>query len=359
MKILFIARFFYPQFGGGEVFVHNALKYLVKKGYECIAICFYDGHHNQPFARPNKQYVDGIKILQHNSYRDKEVEEIYKIIKPNLIITQSTDSLLFLQIAKKLNIPTMFGVHFYNEIITSKEQYYSNVLNDNFVNIEKARQEVFHIADKFYVNSQFMYDVVKKYVGLEPNEIIYPPIDLEKVVAKDKDPKMITYVNPCVGKGMGVFRNIASSLPRYKFNLVGTLVDRSVYNYKVYEDLMRLKNTEVSGHISSMSEIYKYTKILLMPSLVDETCSMTTMEAFFNGIPVIAAPHGNLSYFVKKDMLLPINEIGKWLEKIKQLMSNQEFYKQESQYVLEESKKYDPEIQCKKFETLALETMNK
>jgi len=47
-------------------------------------------------------------------------------------------------------------------------------------------------------------------------------------------------------------------------------------------------------------EIYKKTKILLAPSLCDETFFRTVNEAMMNGIPVITTGQGNITYLVEK-----------------------------------------------------------
>ena len=354
MKILFCAKFFLPGFGGGEAAVHSFLKYAISCGYECTALCFRNGLTIQPFKESNTLKVDGIKIIQ-SCESETNAEYIKKFLeeeKPDVVFTQSTNSLLYLQIAKELNIKTILAIHFYNEIISTSQPYFIDVLSNNpSIQIEKERQEVFKLADEFFVNSEFMADVIKKYVGIKCKHVIYPPINLDKIIATDKNPQNITYINLCIGKGFKVAVQLAAMLPQYRFQIVGALYDRTLPNLTVYNQANALKNVFFTGHIDNMSEVYKSTKILLMPSLVAETYSMTTVEAFWNGIPVIGGTQGNLPYLIDNNCgkIIDTNNLKAWKDEIENLMNNNRYYGKKCRYVCEYTQKFHPEEQCQKF----------
>lgn len=356
MRIAFIAKFFLPGIGGGEEFMQNVLQYFALNGNECFAICFYDGSTMTPFSENKEFKLDGINIMQRNNFRD--VDTIYKEISPDIVITQSSGSLFFLKKAKELGIRTIFGVHFYDDFIRPKNGApFLNVLNTNSFNVNTGNFEIFKYADKIFVNSDFTFNFLKLYTEKEADEIIYPPINLEKTLSKQKKPKtFITLINPCIGKGLGVFTQLAKRLPNLKFMLVGNVVDKSEKNLNMFKIAKGLPNVKCIMQSESMKEVYEDTKILLTPSLVDETFSMVTLEAMANGIPIISSKHGNLPNLVqdKCGFCISENNLPMWENKVKELFEKPDLYSEISLNCIDEFKKYQPTDQLKKFKTLIL-----
>jgi len=352
MKILFVGRFFYPEFGGGEFYIKNVLKYLVDKGHYCTAMCFYDGNTNQKFTKSQALVVDGIRVLQSQWCNPIQIQNVCKASGCDVMITQSTDSMMFLQAAKQVGVKTVFGIHFYNEICSmTNGGLYVNVLNalPEEIKIDPNQQKPFSYCDEFFVNSDYMSQVVEKYVGKKPKHVIYPPINKD-FIAQEKKPSHVTYVNPCIGKGMGVFYSVAKKLPNIQFKMLGALVDKSPVNIRVYENIKKLPNVEILDTVQDMGNIYRSTKVLMTPSLVDETFSMVTLEALMNGIPVIASKFGNLPYLLEKGgYCLDVDNINEWVDKINILFNNQDEYDKVVKEGMEQIKKYDSEVQCEKF----------
>lgn len=351
-KVLFIARFFFPHFGGGEFFIQNALDYMSGAGYDCFAACYADGSTARPFFQDRNIELGKIKVLQRRPDAPQSVSKVFDEVRPDVVITQSVGSTAFLNEAKKRGIPSVFGVHFYDEILSIKRgKWFQNVLTnpENF-NIERERQAVFHLADKFFVNSDYMLEVVRKYVGKEPDAVIYPPINIEKTKIVTHYPTHITFVNPNIGKGMGVFHKLAQRMPEHKFRIVGQLVDLSIDNAQTYLHLKKMKNVEVVGQVDNMSQVYESTKILLVPSLVDESFSMVTLEAMRNGIPVLGSTSGNLPYLLRDGggYVLDTNDIDQWQKKITTICKDSVEYERLQKEAYESCKKYDSNAQCRK-----------
>jgi glycosyltransferase involved in cell wall biosynthesis len=105
-----------------------------------------------------------------------------------------------------------------------------------------------------------------------------------------------------------------------------------------------------------MAEIYAQTKILLAPSLVDETFSMCSLEAMSNKIPVLASPNGNFQFLIEDGgFLLDTDNIELWVKTIKELMNDKELYLDISKKAYNISRKYDPQIELEKFEKMVSE----
>lgn len=128
--------------------------------------------------------------------------------------------------------------------------------------------------------SQTLIDQFVKDTGLQahyfPN--IFSP--LESHVSEGTHDH-ITLVNHHPVKGREIFDAIARKMPDKKFLIVETWPDVPPY-------ISPSDNVEFSKFIPDVRELYKKTRILLIPSLYDEGPARIITEAMLNGIPVIA-----------------------------------------------------------------------
>jgi glycosyltransferase involved in cell wall biosynthesis len=90
----------------------------------------------------------------------------------------------------------------------------------------------------------------------------------------------------------------------------------------------------------------------MVPSLVDETFSMVTLEAMLNRIPVIVSPRGNLPFLVddKCGFVVPEHNYEEWAQKVNFLLEEDRY----RTFVTEDAiiaikEKYHPDVQSAKF----------
>ena len=350
-KVLFLARFFAPPLGGGEFFIISVLKYLKEKGYSCMGVCYYDPETNAQFKTEKLTEWQGIPVLQTSIDRISKIQELYEDIEPDLVITQSYDAPIIVDVAKRMGIKTILGTHFWRNICA---------VNDNFVGmldrpmdtvtLLKTYHRVFHEADEMYVNSKFMQKAVERYVGVNIERIIHPLVDVTRVLCSEKTDDYITIVNPDSGKGGDVFADIARKMPERKFMSVGLASEIIPENIKINSKIKRLSNIKILEKTDNMKDIYAQTKILLIPSLVDETFSMVALEAMANGIPILSSSNGNLPFLVENGgFLLDTGDIDSWVDAIKELFSDTLSYNNISENAKNNSHKYDSNIELNKF----------
>ena len=69
--------------------------------------------------------------------------------------------------------------------------------------------------------------------------------------------------------------------------------------------------------------VLSMTKILIIPSLVDETYCRVVSEGLMNGIPIIITGFGNIKYLLSDAGIIvdPFN-IDKWIEEISKLYND-------------------------------------
>jgi glycosyltransferase involved in cell wall biosynthesis len=350
-KIMFLARFFYPPLGGGEYFIHNVLSYLIKMGYNCEAACYC---HPDPRIKMKECVTDwrGIKTHQFSSISYEKIYNFLKKEKPDLVITQSYDAPDIVSAAKSLGIKTILGTHFWRNICEVEDNFVNMLTRPlNTVKIRKDLHRVFREADELYVNSEYMKRAVKRYVGVDIERIITPIIDRDRVISKEKDRKYITLINPDVGKGGSLFVQLSKNMTTNQFMCVGLGNDFLPENRIINENIKKQPNIIKVQNTDKMSEIYKVTKVLLIPSIVDETFSMVALEAMANGIPVLASNFGNLPYLLGEDceLILDPFDLFCWEEKIKELYSNDSYYSKCSEGMIRKAKMFDPDRQLELF----------
>lgn len=351
--ILFLAKFFHPPLGGGEYFLHKLLKSLKEDGFNIISGCYSDPSNESYFKQTQTINWDGIPVFRLKN-GPESIEDFVDYVKPDIVITQSFDALRIIDAAKRVGAKTILGTHFWRNIC-DVDTHFVNMLTREIgsVRLLTKNHRAFFESDQVYVNSEFMKLALKKYTGFECENIIHPIIDLERVISKNNTKEFITLVNPDEGKGGALFVQLAERLKGIKFLCVGKGNEFHTPNRIINRELNRLKNVTIVESSKDMSSIYGKTKILLIPSRVDETFSMVALEALFNGIPVLASTYGNLPYLIEDGGFnLPLDDVAIWEKAIDQLNHDTEFYNELSLRGKEVAKKYIPEKEIFKFKIL-------
>jgi len=132
-----------------------------------------------------------------------------------------------------------------------------------------------------------------------PGEGPYP--DLSRF-----DSGYITLINPCLVKGITIFKGLVEAFPQLEFAAVPTWGTTT----SDLSDIRSYPNVTVLRARDDIREIFQLTRVLLFPSLWAEAHGMTVIEAMLHGIPVVASALGGIieaKYGV--DYLMPVNPI--------------------------------------------------
>merc|ERR1712216_669831 len=100
--------------------------------------------------------------------------------------------------------------------------------------------------------------------------------------------KYATVISPCPQKGLAVLVALATMLPQIPFLAVVTSWTQE--NHKA--TLRRHRNITMISQRENVDEVYRYTKVLLVPSLWGEAYGLVCTEAALRGIPVLSTDHG-------------------------------------------------------------------
>ncbi len=184
-----------------------------------------------------------------------------------------------------------------------------------------------------------------------------------------RKPDFITFINPSFEKGVSVFMPLAKMLaiecPEIKFLVVqsrGRWGDAlQVLKFK-QEDF---PNVRIIGHQRDMRPVYASTRVLLLPSLWHESGARVIAEAHLNGIPILASDTGGSSELIgaggmifevpeevrekKTEAIIQEKHLRPWIEEIKRLWHDQDYYDSLCKKVEKEAIQHDIEGNAKRF----------
>jgi glycosyltransferase involved in cell wall biosynthesis len=203
-------------------------------------------------------------------------------------------------------------------------------------------------------NSPFTASHIAQFTRNEVG-VVLPFIALDQYRVTKRDRRYITFINPIPEKGLDIAIEIARCLPQERFLFVkgkwGSYSAREIEAF--IKPIYKLPNVEVWNPQSDMRQVYAVTDILLVPSQFEETFGRVIVEAQVNGIPVVAANVGGISYTLGQGGILvePKDNAQGYVEALLQLRTDDNLYRQLSALALENSQRpeFEPQQQVKNF----------
>ena len=142
--------------------------------------------------------------------------------------------------------------------------------------------------------SEYSRSHYRRRVGLD-GVVIPDPIRLDKVIARNPEPKFVTFINPQPDKGAAVFARIALELGRRRPDIPLLVVEgrgKSDALAGLPVDLSGLTNLNRMANTPDPRDFYGVSRAVLMPSLWRESLGRVPIEAMANGVPVLAQRPG-------------------------------------------------------------------
>jgi glycosyltransferase involved in cell wall biosynthesis len=309
MKYLIITNLGFPM-GGGESYMRQSCIELAEYA-KCYWLSFsnVDGRYNTDSLKQRDYYLE---INSSAVNIEETIRQTIQNIKPDLIHTQGDINYSTKKIAEELGVNCIVGYHFWNNFINLE----SNI--EILKNISKVS-----ISDKFgsdspniyeYVASDFMEDVYKACGGKQKLNIIYP-------LSSDKDYKFIrndkskdSYVlqlNISDLKGGQLFFDCAKNIPKLQF--CGINAEKSSSLIRKFN---KFSNVTIKDY-TNPAELYRNARLVMVPTLVDETFCRVAYEAVMNNIPVLSSDKGFLKKLLGNSgiFLNKSNEYINWINK--------------------------------------------
>jgi glycosyltransferase involved in cell wall biosynthesis len=292
---------------GAEWMIHDMFKYLLKQGHEIRILLKFDtylGFVAEPYE------FQGIKIES-----DKDYENHY--LWADIIFTHLDKTGKAYNRARQFNKPLVHLIH----------NHYNNSPVES---LDQVRQ--YCVYNTKWIQKELVES--GRHDKIKGGIVVRPPVFIKDYRTETKINNYISLINVNKNKGGETFKKVAERLPDRKFlGVMGSygaqIVDNSVKNIHYVYNAPDIRN------------IYKRTRILLMPSLY-ESYGRTAIEAAANGIPVICSPTiglkealGDAAIYVERD------NISGYIEAIK-FLDNEKNYKAQSKKIFSRAEKMDP-----------------
>lgn len=329
MHIVFLAHMWCPiHNAGGETTVHSAMREMVRRGHTVDVICRpqsdQEGGKFQDYAH------EGVRVLKcPRSNEQGWIEAKTKELNPDLLITHLDLTTHAMQLSLDVKKPLAHWVH--------------NTMSFNVFKVTPNKCQL-AIFNSYWVSEFHKWK--------DRQVVIHPTVEPDRY--KCKPGNKITLVNPTPGKGAATFYGLARALPQYEF-----LTVKSVYGEQVAPpniNPVSWPNVEFMEHTSDIREVFRKTKILLMPSEY-ESYGRVAVEAACSGIPTIAHPTPGLKEALgSAGIFLDRNDIPAWKAEIDKLLSNEIYYRKRSDLALELANSLDPEGEFDRLENALLVT---
>lgn len=242
---------------GGETSLHAALRHLSSQGHECMVLV------GQETEVPPYE-LDGIRVLTTDSNVAVKSQPFDYFPWADVIVTQLTCSYRGGIVAGMLRKPLIHYMH-----------------NDH--------PKMISTLDKYawagFYNTNWVEEAVRSAGVWTPGPVLHPIVDPDLYVTKrTRGAKYVSLVNLSMGgdglydKGYQTFFELARRNPEVPF-----LAVRGAYGEQAYEDL---PNVTYLGHQSDMRDVYRQTRVLLVPSKY-ESFGRVAVEAAASGIPSV------------------------------------------------------------------------
>lgn len=312
----------YP-YGGGEGFMYQTIKWLQGK-FNCIWVAF--GQDKITIAQLHVE--EGCLFHTQPGYpTERCLEIIYRTYHPDIIHLQGPIIYVALPCFKKYRVPLIVGFHFWTGIfMPNQEGLFENrdILDHvSRLTLDSRCQEI-NPRITFYVASDFMNQVINKLGGHEIQDVIYPISSEEHYKVNIRKKKYITMININEGKGGDLLLDIIRALPDLPFLVVCN--EPNTGNYHWLDDTIEKEiNGKFLRSYTDIKEVYSKTRILLVPSHVDETFSRVAYEGAANGIPIITTGKGFIRQLLgSAGIYLPENKPNVWIDTIKEIYDRED-----------------------------------
>ena len=287
MRILYaLGRHFVPERrSGAELSAHTLLQILTAEGQQCEVVAVAARgwrllkNRIQALAwRRPLAYLDRRNgYITHRAFPGGVVQLVGERIaefRPDLVITALEASPAIAAVAVRARVPVLLSI-----------------LDNLYLWLDGPLPETPLMG--LICNSLFTRDRVRERFGLSP-EVVYPCVRFEDYRITRIEPRFVTFVNPVYHKGLDKALRLAKLLPHRRFQFVRGW--KQPWRIAL-ENELRVRaaaNVTYRWRTSDMRSIYARTKVLVVPSLWEESFGRVILEAQVSGIPVIATRIGGI-----------------------------------------------------------------
>lgn len=199
--------------------------------------------------------------------------------------------------------------------------------------------------------SEFLSGVYRDALGLA-STALPSPLDPAETVAAEREPIFFTAINPSVEKGVFFLARLAEELATRRPDIPMLFIESRGSGGLLVQaglaggfDLRRHESLMFAPAVPKPAEIFRGTRVLLVPSVWEEPFGRVAAEALLNGVPPIVSDRGGLAEAANGGgFVLPLPksltletrtpvaaaDVSEWLELIIKLADDPKFYAEAS-----------------------------
>ena len=187
-----------------------------------------------------------------------------------------------------------------------------------------ARSDIALIA-----NSQFAARRIETLLGIRP-PVVLPLIEPERYATPSAIGDAVLLVNPSLRKGVELFFRLAEARPDIPFLAVESWPISDAWRTVLMNRARSLNNVALWPPVEDMREAYARARLVLMPSIYEETFGRVVAEAQLSGIPALVSARGALPETLGGGgIAVPLDAgLDAWLQALDRLWLDPAFYRQ-------------------------------
>ncbi len=308
MKILLAESMSYFGLGGAAKVCREMIEGLAQRGHSCAVVSIEDvttrGFKFGGATGVSVLEQGSIKIFASESANQqwRPMRECLRIFDPDWTFICENGILL---------LSTTLEEYDPSRTLILVQSTITHLPTESATALEELVRSLLRRAGGIITVSNYMRDYIKRWSGLDSTVLYLPSYGSGPFTHFNNfDTGYVTMVNPCVLKGISILLPLARSMPHVKFAAIPfwgtTPEDRDA--------LMRLPNMTLLNPSPNLDDIFKQTKVLLVPSLWGEAFPQVVGDAMLRGIPVLASNAGGLPETkLGVDYVLPVNMIERYV----------------------------------------------
>lgn len=281
MRVLFVSDHPHlPQVRGGlQTTTHDLCQALRQAGAEAAVLCGR-GEQEAEFVSGEEPDTDaslGYPVTRAASPPDV-LAKVAAAWKASVVVVQSGTALAPMVLAS-LHSGRPTAVYLHN------------------VEVHQVRGSLVPDASLLYLaNSDFTARRWRALCGLQC--AVVPPLVQPGAYRAERTGDSVLYVNPVPVKGVEIMFALAGRCPDLPFLVLESWQLESHYRNHCLQRARQLPNISWSEPTGDMRAAYAQARMLLMPSVWEESFGRTVVEAQMNGLPALASHRGALPQLV-------------------------------------------------------------